>query len=384
MDKPMIKVISGMRRTGKSTLMRQLIERLQGLHGKDRVLYINMESLDNARFTDISVLHRHVRDWKKQIEGRLYLFIDEVQDIPGWEKAVNSFLADDDADIYISGSNSRLLSGELADVISGRYIEIKMYPLVYSEFLEFRENEHSDENLFRDFLRFGGMPGLQHLESDEIQVYQYLTSLRDSVVLKDVIKRYNIRDVALLEKLMLFLFDNIGNIVSARRIADYFRKEQRSLGHETVYNYMKYLEAAGLIIEANRFDIKGKKLLEVNAKYYAADIGLCHAFGGYRESRLSGYLENIVFIELLYRGYEVSVGRIDEYEVDFIACRRDEKIYIQVCYLLTDKEVLDREIRPLMKVDDNYPKYLLSMDTTPKSNQAGIVRQYLPNWLKES
>lgn len=380
-DKPLIKVLSGMRRTGKSTLMRQLADRLRALHGEQRVLYINMESLDNAALSDIAALHRFVRDKKETADGALYLFIDEVQEIPGWERAVNSFLADGDADIFISGSTSKLMSGELADLLTGRYVEFRVYPLVYSEFAEIRGGDSSDESLFMEFLTFGGMPGIHHLEFDALQIYQYLTSLRDSVVLKDVVKRFNVRDVGLLEKILLFLFDNIGNITSARKVADYFKSERRSLGHETVYNYLKYLETAGIILEVPRFDIRGKKLLEVNAKYFVADIGLCHTFGGYREEQLNAYLENIVFTELLYRGYTVTVGRIDDVEVDFIARRRDETIYVQVCYLLTDESVLERETRPFYKIDDNYPKYLLTLDRTPESSRDGIMRRYLPGWL---
>ena len=384
-DKPFIKVICGMRRTGKSTILQLLIKYLaeKGIDQR-RVVYINMESLDNAHFCDPYVLHAYVRKQRNAVGEKLYLFIDEIQEIPGWEKAINSFLAEADADIFITGSNSKLLAGDLADLLTGRYIEIPVYPLVLSEFAYFRHGKTAENNFFDEFLRVGGMPGIHHLDFQETWIYQYLTAVRDSVMLKDVIKRNNIRNIALLEKIVLFVFSNIGNIISARKIADYFKKEQRSLGHETVYNYLRHLEEACIIYKVPRFDIKGKKLLEVSKKYYLTDIGLGHAFSGYKDSMISAYLENIVCIELMHRGYKISIGKVDMYEIDFIARRRSDTLYIQVAYLLADETVRERELRPFYAVKDNYPKLLLTMDNLPKSSEDGIIRQYLPDWLLDT
>ena len=383
-DKPVIKVISGMRRTGKSTIMQLLVNYLINSGVKNElILFINMESLDYSHLSNFSELYKFVREYKKKVGQKLYLFIDEVQEIKDWEKAVNSFFADSDADIFISGSNSKLLSGELATLITGRYIELHVYPLVFSEFSQFRKKEMEFSRLFNEFLKFGGMPGIHHLEFKEPVIYQYLSAIKDSVMLKDVIKRNNIRDVALLEKIIQFIFENIGNTFSGRKIADYFKKERRSLGHETVYNYLKYLENAFIINRVSRFDLKGKKLLETNEKYYLTDIGLGHALLGYREKDINAYLENIVFIELLYRGYDIKIGKFEDYEVDFIAQKLNERIYIQVCYMLTDEKVRNREIRPFYKINDNYPKYLLTMDSIPESSEEGILRRYIPNWLME-
>lgn len=381
-DKPLIKVISGMRRTGKSTILQLIIENLaeKGIDQR-RVVYINMESMDNAHFCDPYLLHTYIKKQKNAVGEKLYLFIDEIQEIPGWERVINSFLADDDADIFITGSNSKLLAGDLADLLTGRYIEIPVYPLVLSEFAYFRHGKTAGDNLFDEFLRVGGMPGIHHLDFQEPWIYQYLTAVRDSVILKDVIKRNNIRNIALLEKIVLFVFHNIGNIISARKIADYFKKDLRPLGHETVYNYLRYLEEACIINKVSRFDIKGKKLLEVSEKYYLTDIGLGHTFSGYKDSMISAYLENIVFIELMHRGYELSIGKIDNFEIDFIARRRSDTLYIQVSYLLADETVRERELRPFYAVKDNYPKLLLTMDKLPKSSEDGIIRQYLPDWL---
>ena len=384
-NKPVIKVITGMRRTGKSTIMQLLVDHMvQSGVKKEQILFINMESLANSHLTDISELYRFVHAYKKKAGKKFYLFIDEVQEIQDWEKAINSFFADGDADIIITGSNSKLLSGELVTLISGRYIEFHIYPLVFSEFSRFRNMKAEITDLFNEFLKFGGMPGIHHLVLREPEIFQYLSAIKDSVVLKDVIKRNSIRDVALLEKIIQFIFDNIGNVYSGRRIADYFKKERRSLGHETVYNYLNYLESAFIINRVSRFDIKGKRLLETSGKYYLTDIGFAHALFGYREKHINAYLENIVFIELLYRGYDVKIGRFDEYEIDFIAQKPGEKLYMQVCYLLSDDKVKNREMRSFYKIKDNYPKYLLTMDTIPESSEEGIIRKYIPNWLMES
>jgi len=382
--KPVIKVITGMRRTGKSIIMMQLVDHLKesGVRSEE-ILYINMESLNNSRFLDIHELHRFVREQKTKAGGKISLFIDEVQEIPDWEKVVNSFFADDDADIFITGSNSKLLSGELATLLTGRYVEFNVYPFVFSEFSALLNNGKGTDYTFNEFLKYGGMPGIHHIEFEQSNIYQYLSSIRDSVVLKDVIKRNNIRDIDLLDKIMRFVFDNAGNILSSRKIADYFKSERRSVGHETVLNYLNYLESAFIIKRVPRYDLKGKKLLETNEKIYLTDIGFSHSLFGYREKNINSYLENIVFIELLYRGYDVKIGKLDDYEVDFIAEIAGERIYIQVSYLLTDETVRARETRPFYKIQDNFPKYILTMDSIPESSEDGIIRKYLPSWLME-
>jgi hypothetical protein len=383
-DKPVIKVITGMRRTGKSTIMIQLADHLKesGV-GSEKIIYINMESLDNSRFLDIHELHRFVREQKIKAGGKIYLFIDEVQEIPDWEKAVNSFFADDDADIFVTGSNSKLLSGELATLLAGRYVEFNVYPLVFSEFSEVVKNKSEIIPRFNQFLKYGGMPGIHHLEFEEPNIYQYLSSIRDSVVLKDVVSRNNIRDIDLLDKIIAFVFDNAGHVMSSRKIAEFFKNERRSVGHETIINYLNYLESAFIIKRVPRYDLKGKKLLETNEKIYLTDIGLRHTLFGYREKDINLFLENIVFIELKARGYDVKIGKIDDFEVDFIAERGGERIYVQVCYLLTDETVRNRETRPFFKINDNFPKYLLTMDTVPESSENGIIRRYIPDWLME-
>ena len=359
MDKPIIKVLTGIRRSGKSTIMRLIADGLieRGV-APQRVVFLNMESLENARYCDIALLHELVKKTRAECAARLYLFLDEVQEIPAWEKAVNSFLADDLADIVISGSNSNLLSGELASHLSGRYVEFPIFPLVFSEFLRFRRSgPAADSDAFKEFLQVGGFPGLHSFEFNQDTLYQYLSALADSLVLKDVVMRHRVRDVALLEKLLGYVADSIGNIVSARSIADFFKNERRSLGIETIYNYLSFLESAFIIHRVPRFDIKGKRLLETHEKYFLADIGLRHALLGYRDGNINQYLENIVFLELRKRGYSVFVGKLGEMEVDFVAVKGQERIYLQVAYLLADQSTREREFRPLQDINDNHQKY---------------------------
>lgn len=382
-DKPLIKVITGMRRVGKSTILQLLIANLheKGV-SEEQILSINMESFSNRQYVDANILYDFVKTHKNHCSGRLYLFIDEVQEISAWEKLVNSFLADDDADIFITGSNSRLLSGELASLLAGRYVEFVIYPLSFSEFIEFRGGTGEDrEKRFQEYLEFGGLPGIHSLEYETNVIYQYLNSIRDSVMLKDIVMRNKIRDVALLEKIIQFIADNIGNIFSAHSIADYFKKEKRSVSVETIYNYIGYLETAFLIQKAPRYDLKGKKILETNEKYYINDLGLRHALIGFRSSDINDFLENIIYFELKTRGYKVMVGKMGEFEVDFICEKQGEKLYIQVCYLMPDESVRKRELRPLLKIKDNHPKYVLSMDRLPQDNYEGIIRMYIPDFL---
>ncbi len=384
-DKPLIKVITGMRRTGKSTIMKLLIENLVGRNiSRERIIYLNMESLDNEKFRDINVLNEFIKEQKKAVSGGLYLFIYEVQEIRSWEKLVNSLLSEGNIDIIITGSNSRLLSGELSTYLTGRYVEFHIYPLTFSEFMRFRNIINYSDNDFYDFIKFGGLPGIHQIEYNVEPIYQYLSSVSDSIIFKDVVMRNNIRDSSLLEKLIIFIASNIGNIFSARSVADYLKKERRTLGIETIYNYIKYLETAFYINKVERYDIAGKKYLETHEKYYLTDVGLLNASLGYKENSINAYLENIVYLELKKRAYQVYIGKIDDYEIDFIAEKSNEKVYIQVAYLLADEKIREREYRPFYKINDNYPKFVLTMDKIPSNNTDGIIRKYIPDFLRMS
>ena len=369
MDKPVIKIITGMRRSGKSALLeltrQELLDR-----GVDRknIIFINFESLRYEALRDYKALYAEIIKIAGQTEGRIYVLLDEIQEVNTWEQVINSLRVDLDCDIYVTGSNAKLLSGELATLLAGRYVEIQVYPLDFDEYLAFAaENEDeaklSKREQFANFLRFGGLPGIHQLKWDEDRVMQYLHDIYNSVLLKDVIARNRIRDTALLESIVLYLMDNIGNTFS-------------------VYNYLKALESAFLIHKVVRFDIKGKRILETQEKYYLSDLGLRHAVIGYRDNDIAGVLENTVFLELLRRGFSVNIGKQDVAEVDFVANRADDRLYIQVCYILTPENT-DREFAPLEAISDNYEKLVLSTDTLLRVNRGGIRQKNIIDFLLE-
>ena len=380
-DKPLVKIISGLRRSGKSTLLKLYMDSLvkTGI-SPERIIYVNKESLRYDHIKTYKELYQEINGRYKKIKKKLYLFVDEVQEIEQWEKAVVSFHSDNIADIYLTGSNARIFSGELATLLGGRYVQIPIYPLTYSEFLLFRESPH-EERLFDEFLEFGGMPGLHHLKRERAVLYEYLRAIFDTIVLRDIIQRNSIRNPAFLEKIIQFVFSNIAQIFSAKRIADFLKKEQRRVNVETVYNYLKYLEDAHVIYRVPRYDLKGKRLLEVREKYFAVDIGLRHALLGYNKQTIGQLLENIVYIELKKRGYTVFIAQLENAEVDFIVERNNQKAYIQVAYLLPNENTVEREFGILLKIKDNYPKYVLSLDRHFPDELNGIKHLNLVDFL---
>ena len=382
--KPMIKVISGLRRCGKSTFMKMLIDHLikKGT-AENNIVYISMELMEFEFINDYKALYKHVKKVLPKNSKKKYLFVDEVQEIPSWEKAVNSIFAENLADIYITGSNSRLFSSEFATLLTGRYIEIPMFALGFNEFLQFRGTANEKEKEFELYLKYGGLPGIHNLNFEDEIVFQYINSIFNTILLKDIVARFSIRDISLLEKITAFVFDNCGSITSSKKIADYLKSQHIKTGVDTVQNYISYLRDAHLVYKMGRFDLKGKKHLELHEKYYTSDVGIRHSVLGYKKNDIAGLLENIVYLDLLRRGFTVSVGKFDDLEVDFVASRNDEIIYLQVTYLLASKEVEDREFKPLEKINDNYPKMVLSMDTIWGTNRNGIVRKNIIDFLLE-
>ncbi len=384
-DKPVIKVITGMRRVGKSYFILQIIDELKksGVK-KNNIIYIDKEDMDFSFIRNSVDLHEYIKENTKNLKSKVYIFIDEIQEIIEWEKTISSFLKKEKYDIFITGSNAHMLSAELATLISGRYIEFKIYPLSFKEFLIFNNDDtQSNEDAFNDYLRFGGLPALFHFErSDEI-IYQYTSALYNTILLKDVVKRHNIRNVALLENIALFLFDNIGNVVSANNISKYLKSQNMRTYVDTVQEYLRYLSSSFIVHQVSRYDIKGKKHLEVNDKYFINDLGIRHSQLGYRNADIAQFLENIVFMELLRRGYRVSIGKLNKFEVDFVANKQNKTLYIQVCYLLANQEILDRELRPLLAIPDNYTKFILSMDNLAVDDLKGIKRMNIIDFLKE-
>lgn len=384
MNKPVIKILTGMRRVGKSTIIKLIIEKLlnSGIQDKD-ILYINKESIKQDFISDYKELYNYIIEYFKENNSqKKYIFIDEVQEVKEWERTVNSILADSIADIIITGSNAHLLASDLATFLSGRYIEFKIYPLTFSEFLDFRgENKYNLNDNFNLFLRYGGLPGIHNFDLNDEMIFPYLNSIYNTLILKDVVSKNYIKEPAQLDLITRFVFDNCGNISTAKRISDYLKNQKVVATVDKVINYLSYLETAFLVRKVNRFDIKGLKVLEIYEKYYAGDIGLRHGFLGYKDSDISGIIENVVYLELLKRGYKVNIGKYDDFEIDFIAEKQDERLYIQVAYLLPDRGTIDREFRVLKKIRDNYPKIVLTMDEFQKINRNGIKSMYLIDFL---
>ena len=383
-DKPIIKIIIGMRRVGKSYFLKLIMEEL--LHkgvADEQIIYINFDSLDFDHLKNYKVLNDYVVE-KSAKAKKIYLFIDEVQEVTGWEKCIESLFSSEQFDIYISGSNAQMLSSELATKLSGRYVEIPIYALGFAEYMQFMNKDHSvAKSEFQSYLIYGGFPALSHFDLDREVVYQYISSIYNTILLKDVVKRNNIRNISLLENITKYVFDNIGNIFSAKKLADYLKSQRISLGVETVQNYLSYICSTYALYKVQRYDIKGKRFLEVHEKYYLGDIALRNALIGYREGDIAGILENIVFLELMRRGYRVSIGKFGDTEVDFIATRSEEKIYIQVSYLLASEKTIKREFSPLLKIADNYPKYVLSMDEIFGGDYEGVKRMNIIDFLLE-
>lgn len=383
-DKPIIKVLTGIRRSGKSTILKMLYEELtkRGIK-KENIVFINFESLEFDHIKNYSDLYNFVKKSFKGIKGNKYILLDEIQEVDQWEKAAASFLADGNGDIVITGSNAHLLSSELATLISGRYVEIPVHTLSFAEFLMFRKKNDPKEidDEFRLFLRYGGFPGLHFLVFEDEIIVNYLNSILNTLLLKDVIARNDIRDSALLENTARYLTDNCGNISSGKGISDYLKSMKIKVSTDTVINYLGYLEKAFLFTKLNRYDLKGKKWLEVNNKFFLGDIGLRNGLIGFRDKDISGVLENVVLNELLVRGFKTGVGVINGKEIDFIAENNNEKLYIQVCYQLNSEKVADREFGSLEMIGDNYRKIVLTMDKFYPSDRNGIERIYIPDFL---
>jgi predicted AAA+ superfamily ATPase len=388
-DRPVIKVLTGMRRSGKSVLLELIRDELlrRGV-APENIVFINLESLRYERLKEYHALYEEISEKVSKVKGRLYLLLDEIQETKEWERAVNSFRVDFDCDIYLTGSNAKLFSGELATLLSGRYVEIKVYPLGFHEYMAFAEANpdeagRSEKELFASYLQFGGLPGIHQMKWESDRLLLYLQDIYNSILLKDVVARNRVRDTALLEKIVVYLMDNIGNTFSAKTISDFLKSQGRKLSTETVYNYLAALESACLVHRVSRYDIKGKKLLETQEKYYLTDLGIRHAVMGYREQDVAGMLENVVFLELLRRRYTVYIGKQQEAEVDFVAERDGERLYIQVCYLLTE-ENMQREFTPLTRIQDNFEKVVLSMNEMPGRGYEGIKHKNVIRFLLEA
>jgi len=385
-DKPLIKVITGIRRCGKSTLL-SLFENHLIASGvdKDHILRMNFESFEFDEISSYKELHTYIKERLKNKNERHYILLDEVQQVSSWEKVINSFLVDANVDIYITGSNAYLLSSELSTLLSGRYVEIKMQPLSFKEYLDFTE---TDENVnlqekFNQYLKFGGLPIVVELFDNPDTIGPFLEGIYNTVLMKDVIERNGVRDATLLESILKFIAANIGSIVSTKKISDYLTSSGRKTTSDTIDNYLKMLENAFIIYKANRYDLKGKMFLKTLEKYYIVDMGIRNQLTGLRNTDYGHVLENLVYLELLRRGYEVTIGKIGPLEVDFVATKTDEKVYYQVSATILDEKTRERELRPLESISDNYPKYILTMDQSIFNDYSGIKVKNIIDFLLE-
>ena len=385
-DKPLIKVITGIRRCGKSTLLSLFENHLKksGVE-KDQIIRMNFESFRFDELTNYKELHKYIDEQLMDLEKKYYILLDEVQQVNSWEKVINAFLVDANVDIYITGSNAYLLSSELSTLLSGRYVEIKMQPLSFKEYLDFLDGDEKKnlEALFNQYLEFGGLPTIAQLLDTPETIGPFLEGIYTSVLIKDVIERNNIRDAALLESILKFIAANIGNIVSTKKISDYLTSSGRKTTSDTIDNYLRMLEKAFIIYKANRYDLKGKKFLKTLEKYYIVDIGIRNKLTGLRDTDYEHVLENIIYLELLKRGYEVTIGKIGPLEVDFVATKTKEIIYYQVSATITNEDTRKRELKPLKKIDDNYPKYVLTMDNNIYTDYSGIKVKNIIDFLLE-
>lgn len=386
-DNKLIKVITGIRRCGKSTLLELFKEYLKGEGvSDDNIIHINLELMKYDDVRDYKTFYNLITE-KIKNNGRCYLLIDEIQQVDKWEKAINSMNVEFNVDIYITGSNAYLLSSEISTLLSGRYVEIKMLPLSFKEYLEFDHLPHdwTLEDKFNQYLKFGSLPAVPTLPQDNTTINEFLLGIYNTVIVKDVISRNNIKDIGLLEQIVKYVVANTGNIISANKISGYVSSQGRgeTTKATTVSNYLDMLEKAYIIYPVKRYDIKGKEQLKNLAKYYVVDTGIRNMLMGYSDSDFGHVLETIVYLELIRRGYQVFIGKWYELEVDFIAVKQDEKKYYQVCLTLMDEKVKERELAPLKAIPDNYEKTILSMDKTYITDYEGIKFENIIDFLTE-
>lgn len=370
-DKNLIKVITGIRRCGKSTLLEMFREELieSGVE-LDRIISINFEDMNNSHLLDSKKLHDFITGDLE--DKKTYIFLDEIQLVPEFERVLDSLYIRKNIDLYVTGSNANMLSGELATLLSGRYVEIFMLPLSILEFSEGLEEDLGNEDLYNRYLEVSSFPYALELKDDVDLIRGYLEGVFNTVILKDVVARKKVKDAMMLDSVVRFLFDSIGSIVSVKKISDTMTSMGRKISTHTVESYIQGLMESFIVYQVKRYDLKGKQHLKTHEKYYIADLGLRYLLLGRKRTDIGHILENVVYLELLRRGYEIYIGKLGQYEVDFVARTKEETIYIQVAATVRSEETYQREIRPLKAVTDSYPKYILTLDNDPRMNDEGI------------
>ena len=383
-DTPFIKILTGVRRCGKSTILKMIMEKLQRDRG------IAKEQIVNYRFDSMEYDDMNAKQMYEELKSKLchgkktYIFLDEVQDVEGWEKVVNSLASDYDVDIYITGSNSRMMSSEISTYLTGRYVTFRIYTLSFEEYLMFKErytSVKSNREELAMYIKKGGFPATHLQEYGDDEIYTIVKDIYRSTIFSDIVRRNQIRKVDQLERIVKYAFDNVGNTFSAKSISDYLKSQKRSLDNETVYTYLEKLEKAYLLHRCPRYDLKGKEILKTQEKYYLADKSLRYSVLGYKRDTVASSLENVVYLELCRRGYNVYIGKIGSYEIDFVAVRQNEKIYVQVTQQIDSEKTERREYDRLLGIQDNYPKYVLRTDEFAEGNYEGIKEMHVADFL---
>lgn len=378
-DRPVIKVFTGQRRSGKSYLLLQTFDYIKQQFPGATIIFINKELPDYNSIRNDTDLWEYVRS-KKVESVKTFVFIDEIQEISGFEKSLRGLLAAGEYDIYCTGSNAQLLSGELATLLSGRYIEIKVHALSYTEFLQFHHLENSSGS-FSKYMVQGGMPFMIHLEDSDTVRQEYLHNVLNTILFKDIVQRFSVRNFSFLQNLMVYLADNIGSLLSANRISEYLKSQQLTVSTATILDYLHFLESSYLIHRVKRYDIVGRRIFEINDKYYFEDLGLRHTLKAYDPGELNKYIENIVFRHLMEKNYQVFVGKVGDREIDFIGKKGDIVVYVQVALTVAEPKTFEREFGNLLMIQDNHPKYVVSLDEYATGNHQGIIHVNLRDFL---
>lgn len=386
-DTPFVKILTGVRRCGKSTILRMIIEKLKTERNipDERIVTCRFDSMEFDDMTS-KQMYEYLKE-KLVIGEKTYLFLDEIQEITNWEKVVNSLASDFDVDIYITGSNSRMMSSEISTYLTGRYISFRIFTLSFSEYLMFRSKYADVGNPKKELLnyvRLGGFPATHLQEYSQEEIYTIVRDIYNSTVFSDIVKRNQVRKIDQLERVVKYTFNNVGNTFSAKSIADYLKSERRTIDNETVYGYLEKLEKAYLLHRCSRYDLQGKEILKTQEKFYLADVALRYSVLGYNSDSVASSLENIVYLELCRRGYSVNVGKNADGEIDFVAVRQNEKLYIQVTQTINSEKTAKREYERLIEIHDNYPKYVLTTDEFAGGNYEGIRTMHVADFLLSS
>lgn len=383
-DTPFVKIITGVRRCGKSTILKIIMEKLKTERNvpEERIVNCRYDSMEYYDMT-ASQMYEHLKE-RIDSEGKTYLFLDEVQEIQGWERVINSLFADFDVDIYVTGSNSRMMSSEISTYLTGRYVSFHVFTLSFGEYLTFR-NRFTEvgepKNELADYIRLGGFPATHLQEHSQDEIYTIVRDIYNSTIFSDIVKRNQIRKIDQLERVVKYAFNNVGNTFSAKSVSDYMKSEHRRIDNETVYSYLEKLEKAYLLYRCSRYDLQGKEILKTQEKFYLADTALRYSVLGYSSDSVASALENVIYLELCRRGYDVYVGKIGNYEIDFVAVHQNKKLYIQVAQEISSEKTAKREYERLLGIRDNYPKYVLTTDEFAGGNYEGVKTMHVADFL---